>query len=314
MDTHIVVLGSGNSGTLAANRLRELCDNGTRITVIDRRDTRDPETELLTALGLFGPHALNAPEHLRLRDGIEFRHVEAASVDVRRHEVCLTDGTTVAYDALVVATGSRRRPGRTGRDAVLAGARCVARSPGLGDPNGIFGADPLTGRSRTLPDVYAIGGAAGSPDPFGPPGSCADRTNGTAPARAPRRGTPGDGRHPGRHLSHDERVHTGAPATEQGTYRGPFGPLQLTAEAERLAVSDRDRSRESRSWVRDGSHDGLPGAALGPRDAAGRLPVRDFTAMRPAVHRPSARFEPHPLIGVLSTPHDTRAGRVWPRA
>jgi hypothetical protein len=67
------------------------------------------------------------------------------------------------------------------------------------------------------------------------------------------------------------------------------------------------RRAESRSWVRDGSPDGLPGAVLGPRDATGYLPVRDFAALRPACTRPWAAFEPHPLIAVLSTRHDRRA-------
>ncbi|MEV6007973.1 nitroreductase family protein [Streptomyces sp. NPDC051976] len=88
--------------------------------------------------------------------------------------------------------------------------------------------------------------------------------------------------------------------------------LRLTAEAERFAVSDRDRSGESRSWVREGAPDGIPGAALGPRDSTGQVPVRDFTAMRPGATRPSAAFERHPLVAVLTTRHDTRAD--WLRA
>lgn len=88
--------------------------------------------------------------------------------------------------------------------------------------------------------------------------------------------------------------------------------LQLTAEAEWFTAADPVRRAESRSWVRDGSPDGLPGAVLGPRDATGHLPVRDFAALRPAWTRPSAAFEPHPLIAVLSTRHDRRAD--WLRA
>ncbi|WP_333766738.1 Acg family FMN-binding oxidoreductase [Streptomyces sp. IBSBF 2435] len=88
--------------------------------------------------------------------------------------------------------------------------------------------------------------------------------------------------------------------------------LQLTAEAEWFTATDPVRLAESRSWVRDGASDGLPGAVLGPRDAAGRLPVRDFAALRPAYDRPSAVFEQRPLIAVLSTRHDSRAD--WLRA
>lgn len=83
--------------------------------------------------------------------------------------------------------------------------------------------------------------------------------------------------------------------------------LQLTAEAERRGATDPARRDESRGWVREGTPDGLPGAALGPQDATGHLPVRDFSALRPVNQQPSAPFEPHPVIAVLSTPHDRRA-------
>lgn len=88
--------------------------------------------------------------------------------------------------------------------------------------------------------------------------------------------------------------------------------LQLTAEAERFAVSDPHRRTESRNWVRDGTPDGLPGAVLGPQDTNARLPVRDFSALRPADQRPSARFEEHPVVAVLTTSRDHRAD--WLRA
>ncbi|WUH89508.1 hypothetical protein OG900_04630 [Streptomyces sp. NBC_00433] len=88
--------------------------------------------------------------------------------------------------------------------------------------------------------------------------------------------------------------------------------LQLTAEAEWFTATDPARCAENRRWVRDGAPDGMPGAVLGPRDATGHLPVRDFASLRPAWAGPSAAFEPHPLIAVLSTRHDRRAD--WLRA
>jgi len=88
--------------------------------------------------------------------------------------------------------------------------------------------------------------------------------------------------------------------------------LQLTAEAEWFTATDTERQEENRTWVRDGAPDGLPGAVLGPRDATGHLPVRDFAALRPAYARPAAAFEPRPVIAVLSTGHDRRAD--WLRA
>lgn len=88
--------------------------------------------------------------------------------------------------------------------------------------------------------------------------------------------------------------------------------LQLTSEAEWFTCTDPVRRAEIRSWVRDGAPDGMPGAVLGPRDAAGRVPMRDFAALRPASYRPSAAFESRPQVAVLSTRHDRRAD--WLRA
>jgi NADH dehydrogenase FAD-containing subunit len=149
MERHIVVLGGGGCGTLAANRLHCYCAGpDVSVLVVDRNDTRDPETELLTALGLYGPHALRPPEHLALREGIGFRHAEVGTVDLERAEVCLGDGTTLPYDVLVIATG------------VPDAAGYAVRSPGLGDEHGAVPVDRLSRRSPAHPRVYALGAAA----------------------------------------------------------------------------------------------------------------------------------------------------------
>jgi NADPH-dependent 2,4-dienoyl-CoA reductase/sulfur reductase-like enzyme len=146
---HIVVLGAGTAGTLAANRLRCYCDSPhVSVLVVDRNDTRDPETLLLAALGLYGPHALRPPEDQHLREDIGFRHTEVATVDPARAEVCLGDGTTLPYDVLVLATGTPPPDGY------------VTRSHGLGDDHGLVPVDPLTRRSPADPLVYAISAAA----------------------------------------------------------------------------------------------------------------------------------------------------------
>ncbi len=88
--------------------------------------------------------------------------------------------------------------------------------------------------------------------------------------------------------------------------------LELTAEAERIDATDPARREESRAWVREGRSSGLPGSALGPQDATGRLPMRDYSAARPEDHRPPMVFERHPVIAVLSTRRDTPAD--WLRA
>ncbi|WP_060948702.1 nitroreductase family protein [Streptomyces hygroscopicus] len=92
--------------------------------------------------------------------------------------------------------------------------------------------------------------------------------------------------------------------------------LRLTAEAERRTCGDPRRRAESRDWVRDTGPYGIPPAALGPRDATGRLPMRDYLGQGPDGRRdghPSAAvFESRPAIAVLSTAQDRRTD--WLRA
>lgn len=101
----------------------------------------------------------------------------------------------------------------------------------------------------------------------------------------------------------------------QLTWPGPAETsriLDLTAEAERFGVTDPARREESRAWVGEGRSSGLPGSALGPQDATGHLPMRDFSAARPENQQPPVAFERHPVIAVLSTRHDSVAD--WLRA
>lgn len=151
----VVVLGCGAAGTLAANRLRGRLDPVRfRVVAVDRVDRRDHELRLLAELGLYGTNTLLPPEDRALRDGVEFRQAEAGTVDAGRREVCLTDGTTVAYDVLVVATG-RSRDTVPDRPAEPRGEECVLRSPGLGDARGIV---PRRARPRAGPETARSGG------------------------------------------------------------------------------------------------------------------------------------------------------------
>jgi nitroreductase len=90
--------------------------------------------------------------------------------------------------------------------------------------------------------------------------------------------------------------------------------LTLTREAEVRNIEDRARREESRGWIRPRADTdfGIPPEALGPQDASGHVPVRDFSGLRPPTQLPSVPFEAHPQLAVLSTAHDRRAD--WLRA
>ncbi|WP_042365672.1 Acg family FMN-binding oxidoreductase [Streptacidiphilus neutrinimicus] len=82
--------------------------------------------------------------------------------------------------------------------------------------------------------------------------------------------------------------------------------LDLTYEAETRTIADEERREESRGWIRSeaGTEFGIPPEALGPQDAAGHLPMRDFSALHPPTPQPAKPFEQHPQLAVLATDHD----------
>lgn len=92
--------------------------------------------------------------------------------------------------------------------------------------------------------------------------------------------------------------------------------LRVAAEAEQRNRTDADRAGESRRWVHRDPDDtadlGLPRAVLGPQDAHGQLPMRDFTAQRHTERLPARPFEPAPALALLTTRHDRRSD--WLRA
>ncbi|USQ85996.1 nitroreductase family protein [Streptomyces phaeoluteigriseus] len=91
--------------------------------------------------------------------------------------------------------------------------------------------------------------------------------------------------------------------------------LRLTAAAELRNRAHPSRTAETLTWVTAPGSDasyGVPVTALGPPDAAGRMPMRDFTSALPAVRRPALRFERHVQLALLWTPHDRRED--WLRA
>ncbi|MBC2906931.1 Acg family FMN-binding oxidoreductase [Streptomyces cupreus] len=92
--------------------------------------------------------------------------------------------------------------------------------------------------------------------------------------------------------------------------------LRLTAEAEARNNAGRARAAESRAWINaPGSHSpyGIPLTALGPLDATGRMPMRNFIGPLPAARLlPALPFERHVQIALLWTPQDGRED--WLRA
>lgn len=97
--------------------------------------------------------------------------------------------------------------------------------------------------------------------------------------------------------------------------------FELTADAELRRTTDRARLAETRSWLKDSDEGpfGIPYDILGPGDARGRVPVRDFTGLERGHHQPPERFEEHARLLLLATRDDhpadwLRAGQALERA
>jgi sulfide:quinone oxidoreductase len=110
-----VVLGGGTGGTLIANRLLKMLDAASaEIVVVDGDDEHLYQPGLLfVPFGMARPASLVRPRHEQFRPGISFRRAAVDRVDLETDQVWLSDGTSLTYDVLVVATGARLVPEET---------------------------------------------------------------------------------------------------------------------------------------------------------------------------------------------------------
>jgi sulfide:quinone oxidoreductase len=115
MTHRILILGGGTGGTIAANRLRREYDEGeATITVVDRNDWHVYQPGLLfVPFGLTQPEDIVRPRGRQLHGGIEYGLGEVEAVDLATDTVHLQDGSTLAYDVLVVASGATLLPEET---------------------------------------------------------------------------------------------------------------------------------------------------------------------------------------------------------
>ena len=106
---HIVILGAGTGGMPAAYELREKLDKTHRITVVNAVDYFQfvPSNPWL-AVGWRERDAITFPIRPYLeKKGIEFVAQRVVRIDAPGNAIELQDGSTLAYDYLVVTTGPK---------------------------------------------------------------------------------------------------------------------------------------------------------------------------------------------------------------
>ena len=114
MTHRVVILGAGTGGTLVANRLRRRRGDDLDITVVDQDGSHLYQPGLLfVPFGLAHARDLVRPRREQLHEGIDYRQCAIDHVDLDADTVRLTDGTVLAYDVLVVATGATLVPEET---------------------------------------------------------------------------------------------------------------------------------------------------------------------------------------------------------
>jgi sulfide:quinone oxidoreductase len=115
----IVILGAGTAGTIMANRLakmyrRQLSDGSMHITVVDQDDLHVYQPGLLfLPFGEYTPSQIVKPRREQVTGRVEVIQARIDRVEPDRDVVFLEGGRPIAYDVLIVATGTRLAPEET---------------------------------------------------------------------------------------------------------------------------------------------------------------------------------------------------------
>jgi len=111
----LVILGGGTAGTMVANKLRRRLDREQwQVTVVDQNDVHAYQPGFLfVPFGTYQPAQILKSRRKQLSRAVDLVLGEVDRVDPAANTVTLTDGRRLAYDYLVIATGTSPRPDQT---------------------------------------------------------------------------------------------------------------------------------------------------------------------------------------------------------
>ncbi|MEI7778294.1 MAG: FAD/NAD(P)-binding oxidoreductase [Actinomycetes bacterium] len=111
----LVVLGAGTAGTMAVNKLRpRLSRDEWAITVVDQSPDHIYQPGFLfIPFGTYQPSEVIKPKVEFIPDGVDLIMAEVDRVDADAGVVRLLDGRELAYDYLIIASGTTPRPDQT---------------------------------------------------------------------------------------------------------------------------------------------------------------------------------------------------------
>lgn len=112
---NLLILGGGTAGTMAANKLRKaLPAKAWTVTVVDSDDQhRYQPGYLFMPFGTYRPEQVTKSRRKYVCKDIPLVYGEIDIVNADENSVVLTDGRTLIYDVLIIATGVQPRPDQT---------------------------------------------------------------------------------------------------------------------------------------------------------------------------------------------------------
>jgi sulfide:quinone oxidoreductase len=111
----LVILGGGTAGTMVANKLRRRLGRGRwQVIVVDETDVHVYQPGFLfLPFGTYQAEEIVKPRRRFLSDGVDLVLGEIDRVDPVGKTVALSDGRSLRYDYLIIATGTNPRPDQT---------------------------------------------------------------------------------------------------------------------------------------------------------------------------------------------------------
>lgn len=111
----LLILGGGTAGTMAANHLnKHLNKSDWEITMVDQDDKHIYQPGLLfLPFGTYTPERLVRSRKSQIAKSIKQIQAEIDLVKPTENKVVLKDGTELAYDYLIIASGTTPRPDQT---------------------------------------------------------------------------------------------------------------------------------------------------------------------------------------------------------
>ncbi len=112
----LLILGAGTAGTMTANRMYRLLDDGEwQITIVDQNETHYYQPGFLfIPFGMYSKSDVVKPKRDFLPSGVEFIMSPIEVIEPEHNRVKLVkDGRYLNYDFLVIATGTRTHPEQT---------------------------------------------------------------------------------------------------------------------------------------------------------------------------------------------------------